>query len=425
MHVAHQQGIVHRDLKPGNVLLTGGPATPLGQCVPKITDFGLAKQLDTDSGHTRPGDILGTPCYMAPEQALGFKGRVGPAADVYSLGAILYELLTGRPPFQGDTVLETLELVRYQEPTPPRQLQPRVPRDLETICLKCLHKEAAQRYGSAQALADDLQAFLSGEPIQARPQRAWERLLGLVRRRPGLALAAAGCGLTIAALAIGSLWYNALALSAVAVAALVAGLAWYYARLQAALRDLHREHQHAERQVEQLHLLLELTRQMVAAPDLDALLRQISETTTRLANAERATVFLFDAERGEIWSKVALGEGVGEIRLPARGSIAGDVALTGQAINLPDAYADPRFNRDIDRRTGYRTRNLLALPLTARDGRMLGVFQVLNKRGGAFTPEDAQVLGVLAESAAVAIENAQRQSDGPAPTTHAPGDRVE
>ncbi len=129
MHAAHSRGIVHRDLKPGNILVTP-------ENVPKIADFGLAKCLDDDSGQTRTGAVMGTPAYMAPEQALGKGKEVGPLADVYALGAILYEMLTGRPPFKAATVLETLEQVRQSEPVPVRTLQPKTSRDLETICLR-------------------------------------------------------------------------------------------------------------------------------------------------------------------------------------------------------------------------------------------------------------------------------------------------
>jgi tetratricopeptide (TPR) repeat protein len=177
---AHRQGIVHRDLKPGNVLLT-----PDG--TPKITDFGLAKLLDSDTGQTRSEAFLGTPSYMAPEQARGDARGVGPAADVYALGAILYECLTGRPPFRGTTVLETAEQVRSQDPVPPRRLQPGVPRDLETVCLKCLEKQPHRRYAGAAELADDLRRFLAGETVQARPTTAWHRAVKWARRRPAAA----------------------------------------------------------------------------------------------------------------------------------------------------------------------------------------------------------------------------------------------
>lgn len=180
MHYAHERGVVHRDLKPANVLVQKDEGERmkdetdnssfilhLSSFVPKITDFGLAKQ--EGAGLTTTGAVLGTPAYMAPEQAAGDNQSVGPAADLFALGAILYELLTGRPPFAATTLLETLEHVRTLDPVPPRSLQPGVPRDLEIICLKCLEKNPADRYADAEALAGDVRNFLNGEPIRARP----------------------------------------------------------------------------------------------------------------------------------------------------------------------------------------------------------------------------------------------------------------
>jgi serine/threonine protein kinase/lipoprotein NlpI len=192
MHAAHQMGIVHRDLKPSNVLFDRDGTA-------KISDFGLAKRLEVDDGQTQPGQVMGTPSYMAPEQAQGDHDKIGPPADIYALGAILYETLTGRPPFKGPNVVSTLRQVVYEEVVPPSRIEPRVARDLETICLKCLQKEPARRYPTADDLADDLRRYLDDRPIHARRTPLWEKGTKCVRRQP---VATALLGLIIAATAM-------------------------------------------------------------------------------------------------------------------------------------------------------------------------------------------------------------------------------
>jgi WD40 repeat protein len=220
---AHRQGVLHRDLKPANILLQPGPGRigrdeaarrgpddeAVGDLsapgwVPKVVDFGLAKRLD-DVGLTRDGLILGTPSYLAPEQATGRGGPPGPAVDIYALGAMFYELLTGRPPFLADSAESTLALVAREDPIPPRRLVPKVPRDLETICLACLAKDPPRRYAGALDLADDLRRFLAGEPIRARRQSPAERLVLWARRHREIAASVAAVLLLLVGCSVASL----------------------------------------------------------------------------------------------------------------------------------------------------------------------------------------------------------------------------
>ncbi len=196
VHFAHEKGVIHRDLKPANVLRGKDKAL-------KLTDFGLAKEMEVSSGMTPSGAVMGTPSYMAPEQAEGKLKQLGPATDVYGLGAILYELLTGRPPFRGVNMVDTLEQVRWAEPAPPSRLVPRLHRDLGTICLKCLQKSPARRYQTAGELADDLRRWLNGETIAARAAPSWERLVRQVRRRPWEAATIAASVLLVVLLVFG------------------------------------------------------------------------------------------------------------------------------------------------------------------------------------------------------------------------------
>lgn len=213
MHFGHQEQVIHRDLKPSNILLDSTPLAahlpageiPLDLFAPKITDFGLAKLLDSDQERTRHGQLLGTPAYASPEQLEGTGEQVGPTTDVYSLGAILYELLTGRAPFRGEDLWQTVQQVRHSEPVAPRLLNPLVPQDLETICLKCLEKSPRSRYATAADLAEDLDRFLDHRSIVARPLGWGERVARWARRNRQVAGLLAMIALLVATVVLGSL----------------------------------------------------------------------------------------------------------------------------------------------------------------------------------------------------------------------------
>jgi len=196
MDFAHRKGVIHRDLKPANILLSPPDQAgeevdfeniPLDLFVPKITDFGLAKTLEGDSIQTRDGAIMGTPSYMAPEQAMGKTAEIGPAADIYGLGAILYDIITGIPPFRGETVMDTITQVIHRDPVHPIRLNTKLPQDIGTICLKCLEKDPKKRYATAGALAEDLRRYLVGEPILARPTPYYEYAWKWAKRKPAVA----------------------------------------------------------------------------------------------------------------------------------------------------------------------------------------------------------------------------------------------
>lgn len=354
VHHAHLNGIVHRDLKPPNVLLASGMqesemraanhgvrSTPYG--LPKIADFGLAKWLADDSGHTQHGDVLGTASYMAPEQAAGKLDLIGPGTDIYSLGVMLYEMLTGRVPLQGTSTLETLALVQTEEPVSPRRLQPQIPRDLDTIYLKCLEKEPAGRYGTAAELADDLHRFLNHLPIHARPIAFWERGWKWAKRRPAVAALSA-------------------ALAVVAITGMAA-VAWQWQRAEQKAADelsARRSAEEKQRQVERLSVSIMLDQAnslcesgevaqglLWMAEALETSVRIVEPDLERVARLNLAgwRAFLIH-QRAECLP----GKGVTAAALePAGGKFVtadsdGDVRLwnsrSGEAINGPLAHRD-------------------------------------------------------------------------------------
>jgi WD40 repeat protein len=256
---AHSHGVLHRDLTPGNVLLDADGR-------PKVADFGLAKLVvGASAEQTRTVAVLGTPSYMSPEQAAGKTKQVGPVTDVYGLGAILYELLTGRPPFHGQSPLDTIQQVITEALVPPRRLNSKVPRDLETICLTALEKKPSDRYPSAVELAADLRRFLGGESIRAQPPSAWRRAVLWARRRP-----------STAALSLAGI---------VGLAAVIAGLSWHAAELSAALDDAQREWSRANANEQRLTIALEDTQREKLKANANALRARQSEYASQIGVA--------------------------------------------------------------------------------------------------------------------------------------------
>ena len=281
MQHAHDRGILHRDLKPSNVLLQGSAdldpaAADLSRLVPRVTDFGLAKLADEDGDQTRSGVPLGSPPYMAPEQAAGRRRDIGPATDVYALGATLYEVLTGRAPFRGETPAETIRQVIEQDPIPPRVLRPDLPRDLETICLHCLKKDAVRRYPSAAALAEDLGRFLAGRPILARPTSARERLVKWARRHPAHTALAALAVMVAAGAAGGMIWSNA----------------WLRAHNERLRREIERANHYAGESDRQRRIALE--REALADRHLHAAQLRLARQACDVGQFERVQEILLD-----------------------------------------------------------------------------------------------------------------------------------
>ena len=416
--VAHAAGIIHRDLKPANILLrrktsvpdAEHPANPDQAATPvpfsefefRISDFGLAKQTDDTSGQTHTGSIMGTPSYMAPEQAEGKVREIGPAADIYALGAMLYECLTGRPPFRAASVLETVRQVLDNDPVPVRQLQPGVPRDLETICLKCLHKDPAKRYATAADLASDLHRFLNEEPIVARPVGSLERAWKWANRRPAVA------GLLVALVLVGLIG--------------ITGISWQYG-LAVQERDNARTAEAAARQerdnaLEQQRLArlaeersrerAELARRTLADSRIALAEAAWRDGQTPLAFA-RLDDIPFDLRRWEWFYLDRLFSG-GLFRLPARSFGQHEIAYSPDG-QLLASVSDAGIVHVWDSGTG-------ALVRSASVGNSRGFLGSLNSL--VWTP-DGQSLAVAGQDGMIRLLEAATLTEQRAHSVGAPG----
>jgi serine/threonine-protein kinase len=321
IHHAHNNGVLHRDLKPSNVLIDHNDQ-------PRVTDFGLARQVESDRQLTGTGQVLGTPSYMAPEQATGQRGNVGRASDVYSLGAVLYELLTGRPPFRAATAFDTLVLVVSAEPVGPRQLNPGIPRDLETVCLKCLQKDGRRRYASAADLADDLARFLRREPVRARPVGQLTRAWRWCRRNPVVA--------SLVLLLVG----------------VVAGLAWATIQSVAANRETTKQRDRAR---DRLVLARDAAHQMLTEVSESPEMRAKGVELLRKQLLVKAVEFsekLAKEEDADLVARTELGFNLGRL-----GSVCEELAQLGEAEKAylrAAAIADEVLEAEPDHRMGLQ-----------------------------------------------------------------------